>query len=1105
MENSSSTEHGSVRCPHPATRSSPRGRSRPMYAQLGELTMPTMAEPTGERASSSSTTPADAAPDPAVWVASNLAVQPRLLAAIEQTVVRAGMVPHALDFSGGWPGHTAIERGIETAGNCDVFVDVCSELASNGNAHRHYRALAEREFNAVPARLRVELERDPLAPADGRALALDDQQLCEALYRELIAWKSRRRTNSRPPIPDPPARGITPRELHLQLLATRGRLRNPLLKRWLGFDPPFELAWLEPWGSLSTAHEASKHAHDDDFVLADRSVELELSQVADTLSHHASSDPLLITGDVGMGKSSALIGLLLRHCRRSSREADDDNDNDPATACCLHIDLCDPQQVPRAGESFEQWRERCVGYWCGFARPERASSNASLGRHTRDPAQDPAQDLELAPSPGLARWLETRPIHCFVDGLDRLSPTCLSAVMGQLRRWLSQHQHRGHGSRMIACVGQHQLQAMTELSPGTPWLFRLHPLTSDRAAELARRWLELGPRVDPELSTSEQQQRRLWQLLRDADACQPGLFAITRSYELLALCCHELRVRPSSDLSQPTALLRMLIEGCTRHWLSAQQGHAQTGQAIAELWPAHEWGPSRRVSSPGQWQRIWSALAWSFAQHAPTPSVSRAEFASILADAQSHCPELRGLSAGLTAKLVDRHGLLRTDATGRICFAQAQFFEFLVASAIASSRDETLVERLTALAQSHACAGQTQLSQAQKQRVFAWVGRLVASPRRYLWVRVVWRHLAVPGMPGQLHTWLTRARSDLIDESVRGLAQLMRRGPSAGRQASALATIIHACAPTTFANIRCILALSPDRELRQLADERRPPESDRGRHPLSGLEFCRIPGGALEMGCPEGHVDEHPGVLVELDQFYIARTPVTNAQYHQFLEHHPELPRPPGWTRTLLCHPNRPVVDIDYDDACKYCSWAGFELPTEAQWEFVRRLGGALTWWGHEQSRRHDWRRRVRRPESESQAEQALLGPPDVAQGNANAFGVFDLAGVVWQWCRDRFEGDAYRRAVISPAGDRSPSRSPFRVLRGGSWGSAPHELRATYRYAQRPEAHGMTIGFRPTCCEHALTWQTKQPTPLVAVPESSPESARERASQARSAQRSAA
>jgi formylglycine-generating enzyme required for sulfatase activity len=215
------------------------------------------------------------------------------------------------------------------------------------------------------------------------------------------------------------------------------------------------------------------------------------------------------------------------------------------------------------------------------------------------------------------------------------------------------------------------------------------------------------------------------------------------------------------------------------------------------------------------------------------------------------------------------------------------------------------------------------------------------------------------------------------------------------------------------------------------------------------------------MGSEQGrhHDNEPPQHEVTIPQaFVVGKYPVTFAEWDAAvaagaLSHKPG---DRGWGRGT-----RPVINVSWNDARSYVKWLSdttgqnYRLLSEAEWEYACRAGTATAYSFGEEVRdldRHGW----------------YLAKSDqkthpIGEKMANAFGLHDMHGNVWEWCEDIWH-NSYKdkpENLKSTGGVWSAGGSGKRVLRGGSWNDDPQVLRSAFRFYGNPDNRNNNIGFR--------------------------------------------
>lgn len=226
-------------------------------------------------------------------------------------------------------------------------------------------------------------------------------------------------------------------------------------------------------------------------------------------------------------------------------------------------------------------------------------------------------------------------------------------------------------------------------------------------------------------------------------------------------------------------------------------------------------------------------------------------------------------------------------------------------------------------------------------------------------------------------------------------------------------------------------------------------------------EMVLIPAGEFQLGSSDGDVDEKPVHTVYVDSFYMDKYEVTNAQYKKFCDatgrKYPSGPVM-GYFEN---YPNYPVVKVSWEEANAYAKWAGKRLPTEAEWEYAARggLSGKKYPWGNDDpGDKANYNGYTGGLKSKMPNFYKNKGPLPVGSFGPNGYGLYDMAGNVWEWCADWYDEKYYE---ISPRNNpKGPSSGRLRVLRGGSW-YTPGCVRCADRYGRGPGGRSSNVGFR--------------------------------------------
>jgi formylglycine-generating enzyme required for sulfatase activity/uncharacterized caspase-like protein len=254
-------------------------------------------------------------------------------------------------------------------------------------------------------------------------------------------------------------------------------------------------------------------------------------------------------------------------------------------------------------------------------------------------------------------------------------------------------------------------------------------------------------------------------------------------------------------------------------------------------------------------------------------------------------------------------------------------------------------------------------------------------------------------------------------------------------------------------------------EQKKIAMGKRPEKEIKGKtykDPITGMEFIFVKGGCYEMGDTfgDGYDNEKPVHEVCVDDFYIGKYEVTQAQWKAIMGNNPSYFKD--------CGDNCPVEQVSWNEIQEFINklnqGAGtnkYRLPTEAEWEYAARSGGKKEKYAgtSNESELGEYAWYDKNSGSKTHP---------VGQKKPNGLGIYDMSGNVWEWVQDWYDENYYRSSPKdNPKGAYS---GQYRVLRGGSWLIGPGLIRAANRDRLEPTGralYGDYVGFRVALPAH--------------------------------------
>jgi formylglycine-generating enzyme required for sulfatase activity len=269
--------------------------------------------------------------------------------------------------------------------------------------------------------------------------------------------------------------------------------------------------------------------------------------------------------------------------------------------------------------------------------------------------------------------------------------------------------------------------------------------------------------------------------------------------------------------------------------------------------------------------------------------------------------------------------------------------------------------------------------------------------------------------------------------------------------------------------------------------------------PTTNMAFVWIPAGCFQMGSPESEKgrgsNEGPVHKVCVDGFWLGKYEVTRGQFSRFItatkyktdaeKEGSSLGYKDGswddvkgysWKNSgFEQNDSHPVISVSWNDAKAMAKWMSknskytFKLPTEAEWEYACRAGTQTSrFWGDDPDQACKYANVADKSAKKQFSDWSIHNCTDgyvftapVGKFLDNPFQLSDMLGNVWEWCEDAYSNDAYKKHRSKNPVISSGNSGAGRVIRGGSWGNYPRNLRSAFRDGGSPGDRGGRFGFR--------------------------------------------
>jgi len=622
-------------------------------------------------------------------------------------------------------------------------------------------------------------------------------------------------------------------------------------------------------------------------------------------------------------------------------------------------------------------------------------------------------------APGAELWNgRGGPLLWILDGLDEVAnPQDRQKVSGWVQEAI---QDRPFDYFLVTC------RFAGYFKPGVPLVagfaeFHVRPLDEIQIRRFVRDWYKtayrrMGNSVDPENTSDsllKMLERPAYQTQRIRELCGNPLMLT-----ILCIVYHTNKKLPENRFELYEKCVNVLLE----HWRHGASAFDSTSA-----------------------QSVLTHVAWWMHSEPNRTAAPLNQLSKQAASALKRLKEDAGLGQDGLAflnRMKDETGILASEQNGRLGFLHLSFQEFLAANHAASYGKSKLVAQqaadswwqevaLLSLRHSERYSQSffRELLQSGVAERNPSVAESCISETRWLPLKQFKEVLKKGDAPGQIIAVLRLLRSRTSD--MPGLAELvlpLAKSPNesvsllAGEILAQLGVVVEA--PKMHGNVM--------------------------HHSPGNITLIRIRPGEFQMGSNKRDSDERPIHPVRITkEFLLGRYAVTNAQYAEYLKAVKRKRKPEYWDDRRFNQPEQPVVGVSWDDAQKFCKWAGCRLPTEAEWEFACRSGTTTAFSFSEdegQLDKYGWY--VKNSGGQTQP---------VGTKEPNAWGLHDMHGNVWEWCQDWY-GPYGKTSQVDPVG---PESGQGRVLRGGSWNDPADICRSSFRFNVQPDVRSIVIGFR--------------------------------------------